>query len=144
MFKSFLQKLFIIYKENIMSLSKKSRTQILEEKYKDEYKVIYKIIYPNGKIYVGQDFTNNYAYFGSLDESLLKNDFTEDEILSFSITKNIIYRDKDISKKNLDLLEKKYILDLNSNNPQIGYNKFPVYKKDKRLNKKLKPLCSLK
>lgn len=88
-----------------MPISKKSRTQKLEEKYKGKYKVIYKIIYPNGKIYVGQDFTNNYAYFGSIDEKLLKNDFTENEILSFKITKDIIYRDKDISKKNLDLLE---------------------------------------
>jgi hypothetical protein len=29
--------------------------------------VIYKITYPNGKIYVGQDRTDNINYFGSLD-----------------------------------------------------------------------------
>ncbi|MGY3802497.1 GIY-YIG nuclease family protein [Pigmentibacter ruber] len=108
----------------------------LEEKYKNNYKIIYKITYPNGKIYIGQDFTNNYNYFGSIDEELLKRDFSDDDILSFTIIKEVIFREKNITKKSLNLLEKNYILQYNSNNPNVGYNKLPVYSSCKKIDSK--------
>ena len=42
-------------------------------------KWIYKITYPNGKIYIGKDLTGTFRYFGSVDNKLLEQDFSEDE-----------------------------------------------------------------
>ena len=40
-------------------------------------KVIYKITYPNGKIYIGKDLTDDINYFGSANSKLIANDFTK-------------------------------------------------------------------
>ena len=42
-------------------------------------KVIYKITYPNGKIYIGKDFTDSINYFGSADNRIIEKDFTREE-----------------------------------------------------------------
>ena len=43
-------------------------------------KVIYKITYPNGKIYIGQDWTDSINYFGSANSKLIEKDFTREQI----------------------------------------------------------------
>jgi len=42
-------------------------------------KVSYKIRYPNGKIYIGQDITDDIRYFGSVNRELIEKDFTREQ-----------------------------------------------------------------
>ena len=44
-----------------------------------DVKVVYKIVYPNGKIYIVQDRTDNLNYFGSADSRLIAADFTREQ-----------------------------------------------------------------
>jgi len=54
-------------------------------------KVIYKITYPNGKIYIGKDLTNSLTYFGSVNDALVRKDFSEEQRKNFTITKEILF-----------------------------------------------------
>jgi hypothetical protein len=89
-------------------------------------KVIYKITYPNGKIYIGKDLTNSLTYFGSVDSNYVAQDFSEKEKRNFTINKEILFESEsvdEINKKEVEL-----ILKFESNNPKIGYNKWPKFK----------------
>ncbi len=89
-------------------------------------KVIYKITYPNGKIYIGKDLTNSLTYFGSVDSNYVAQDFSEKEKQNFTINKEILFESEsvdEINKKEVEL-----ILKFESNNPKIGYNKWPKFK----------------
>ena len=89
-------------------------------------KVIYKITYPNGKIYIGKDLTNTLNYFGSANSKLIELDFSNEERMLITITKEILFESEDVSvinKKEVEL-----ILKYNSNNPNIGYNQWPKFK----------------
>jgi hypothetical protein len=91
------------------------------------YKVIYKITYPNGKIYIGKDLTNSINYFGSANDELIAKDFTHDQRIDMTIRKEILFESEDteeISGKEIEL-----ILKHQSNNPQIGYNRWPKFTK---------------
>ncbi len=88
-------------------------------------KQIYKITYPNGKIYIGKDLTGTLTYFGSVDSSYVEKDFSKEEQYNFSITKEILWETEcadniDINKKEVEFIRK-----YRSNNPEIGYNKWP-------------------
>jgi hypothetical protein len=88
-------------------------------------KVIYKITYPNGKIYIGKDLTNTLTYFGSVDSNYVEKDFTDEQKYVFIITKEILFESDDedeINKMEVELIRK-----YQSNNPQIGYNKWPKW-----------------
>ena len=92
-------------------------------------KVIYKITYPNGKIYIGKDLTNDINYFGSANSKLIEQDFTREQRRDFTIRKEILWEletatDKEVNRKEVELI--KYY---NSNNPSIGYNQCPKFKK---------------
>ena len=89
-------------------------------------KVIYKITYPNGKIYIGNDLTNTLTYFGSVDSNYVDQDFSEEEKKIFTITKEILFESnstEEINKKEVELIQF-----YQSNNPKIGYNKWPKFK----------------
>ncbi len=90
-------------------------------------KVIYKITYPNGKIYVGKDLTNTLTYFGSVNDALVKKDFTDEQMKNFTVSKEILFESDD--EQEINKVEVKWILELNSNNPVIGYNLWPKFKK---------------
>jgi len=90
-------------------------------------KNIYKITYPNGKIYIGKDLTNTLNYFGSADSSMIEKDFSEIEKENFTIKKEIIFKSFDV--KEINVKEVEFINKFKSNNPKIGYNKWPKYKK---------------
>lgn len=94
----------------------------------DGLKIIYKITYPNGKIYIGMDLVYNINYFGSANGSLIESDFTWEEQLHFNITKEILWHAHDATDGEVRKKELEFILKLESNNPRIGYNRFPVYK----------------
>jgi hypothetical protein len=60
--------------------------------------VIYnKITYPNCKIYIGQDRTDDIGYFGSPNRNHIEKDFTRDQKSDFSIRKEIIWESETAS-----------------------------------------------
>ena len=91
-------------------------------------KNIYKITYPNGKIYIGKDLTGTLNYFGSASSSLIQQDFTKEQIRDFSIRKEIIWESEVASDTEVNLEEVRLINKYKSNNPQIGYNRWPKFK----------------
>ncbi len=89
-------------------------------------KVIYKITYPNGKIYIGKDLTNSINYFGSASSALIAKDFSDEERQDMTIRKQILFSSEDSAA--INKIESKFILEYQSNNPEIGYNQWPKFK----------------
>jgi len=88
-------------------------------------KVIYRITYPNGKIYVGKDLTGTLNYYGSADSGLIERDFSVDEQRDFTIRKEILWESDTASDEEVNRKEIEYIRSLRSNDPRIGYNRWP-------------------
>lgn len=91
-------------------------------------KIIYKITYPNGKIYIGKDLTNNINYFGSADVNLIEKDFTWEQRIDFTIRREILWfsetaEDKEVNEKEIELIRQH-----GSNNPDVGYNRLPKFR----------------
>ena len=91
--------------------------------------VIYKITYPNGKIYVGQDRTDSINYFGSASSKLIADDFTREQRQDFTIRKEILWESETTTSAEVTVKEIEFILALKSNDPAIGYNRWPQIKK---------------
>ncbi len=91
-------------------------------------KIIYKITYPNSKIYVGKDLTDNINYFGSANAKLIEKDFTREQRRDFTIRREILWESEIADDKEVNQKEIEYITNLNSNNPIIGYNRWPKFK----------------
>ncbi len=91
-------------------------------------KVIYKITYPNGKIYIGKDLTNTLNYFGSANSVLIESDFTKDQLHDFSVRKEIIWESETATDNEVSMEEVRLINQYQSNNPIIGYNRWPKFK----------------
>lgn len=92
------------------------------------YKVIYKMTYPNGKIYIGKDLTDTLNYFGSADSKLIEKDFTREQRKDFTIRKEILFEEENLSDQEINKIEVDLILQFQSNNPVIGYNQWPKFK----------------
>lgn len=88
-------------------------------------KVIYKITYPNGKVYVGKDLTGTLTYFGSVNSRLIEQDFTPDQQRDFTIRKEILWESTTASDSEVSRKEVEFIRLLRSNEPAIGYNRWP-------------------
>lgn len=95
------------------------------------FKVIYKITYPNGKIYIGKDLVDSINYFGSADSKIIEKDFSRKERKDFTIRKQILFEAKNITDQEINKKEVELIREFQSNNPDIGYNKWPMYIKNK-------------
>jgi hypothetical protein len=93
------------------------------------FKVIYKITYPNGKIYIGKDLVDSINYFGSADSKIIEKDFTREERRDFAIRKQILFEAENITDQEINKKEVEYIREFQSNNPNIGYNRWPKYEK---------------
>ena len=87
--------------------------------------VIYRITYPNGKIYIGQDRTDSINYFGSAASALIAPDFTQEQRRSFTITRDILWESETASPSELSQKEIELIRLHRSNDPSIGYNRWP-------------------
>lgn len=88
--------------------------------------VVYKISFPNGKIYIGKDIGrdgHSLRYFGSWNNDVVAQDFTKAELLSLTLTKEILFESSD--KDEVTKTEIEYIKLYRSNDPKIGYNKWP-------------------
>src|SRR5438105_2104659 len=93
----------------------------------EQFSTISKIIYPNGKIYISSDYTADINYFGSVNSDLIAQDFDIATLESFTITKVILWRGITTLSR-LRSLECKFIKELHSNDPKIGYNRSPKFK----------------
>ena len=91
-------------------------------------RVVYKITYPNGKIYVDQDVTGSIGYFGSPNSAYIARDFTAEERRSFTITRDILWESKTAAQKEVNAMERHFIVTLRSNDPSIGYNRWPRFR----------------
>jgi len=92
-------------------------------------KVIYKITYPNGKIYVGKDLTDSINYFGSADNTLIAEDFTREQRRDFTIRREILWESESATDGEVATKEIELIRNLRANDPTIGYNRWPPFKK---------------
>jgi hypothetical protein len=95
-------------------------------------KVIYKITYPNGKIYVGQDLTDSINYFGSADSRLIERDFTREQRSDFTIRKQLLWESEGATPSEVSLKEAEFITLFRSNDPAVGYNRWPRFKGPKQ------------
>lgn len=93
---------------------------------------IYLITYPNGKIYIGQDRTDDINYFGSANGTVIEKDFTRDQMRDFSIRKQILIEFENILLADLNKQERLLIEAYKSNNPEIGYNRSPIMPRKKQ------------
>jgi hypothetical protein len=84
---------------------------------------IYKITFPNGKIYIGQDRTEDICYFGSACRALISADFTAEQRRDFTIRKEILIELRDTTLAELHRHEAGFIELFHSNDPAIGYNR---------------------
>ncbi len=91
-------------------------------------KVIYKITYPNGKIYIGKDLVDTLNYFGSANSKLIEKDFTREQQRDFTIRKEIIWESETATDKEVNQKEVEFIILYKSNDPAIGYNRWPKYR----------------
>ncbi len=97
-------------------------------------KQIYKITYPTGKIYIGKDSVGSYRYFGSTDINVINSDFEsllEDERKDYTVRKEILWESEICSESELAAKEVEFINRHQSNNPDIGYNRWPKYNNGK-------------
>jgi len=93
-------------------------------------KQIYMITYPTGKIYIGKDSVGSHRYFGSPDMDVINQDFESlpDEVRKdYTIRKQILWESEDCSESELSQKEIEFIREYKSNNPEIGYNRWPKY-----------------
>ena len=91
----------------------------------DRVPSVYKITYPNGKIYIGSDMTDTLTYFGSVDSELVEQDFTPQQRRDFTIRKEILWESSDATRSEVVRVEVEFIRQLRSNDPKIGYNRWP-------------------
>lgn len=87
--------------------------------------VVYRITYPTGKIYIGQDRTDTLNYFGSADSRLIEQDFTRAQRRDFTIRKEILWESDPATHSEVSKVEAAFIRRLRSNDPDVGYNRWP-------------------
>ena len=92
-------------------------------------KQIYKITYPNNIVYIGKDLTGTLTYFGSVDSKSVEVDFTEDQKKHFVIIKEILWESESAEDAEVNKKEVEFIRLYQSNNKNIGYNKWPKFLK---------------
>ena len=94
-------------------------------------KQVYKITYPTGKIYIGKDSVGSYRYFGSPDTETVNADFlslSEEHRRDYTVRKQIPWESDVATEEELTAMEIKMIRDHCSNDPKIGYNRFPPFR----------------
>ena len=94
-------------------------------------KQVYKITYPTGKIYVGKDSIGSFRYFGSPNMDIVNADFLllpKAQQNDYFIRKQILWESDTATEAELSAMEIKLIRENNSNDPRIGYNRYPPFK----------------
>ena len=88
-------------------------------------KVIYKITYPNRKIHIGKDLTDSINYFGSAASATIAQDFAREQRRDFIIRREILWESESASDAEVNEKEVKFIRAHRSNDPAVGYNRWP-------------------
>jgi hypothetical protein len=91
-------------------------------------KVVYKVTYPNGKIYVGKDFKDGINYFGGACDAVIATDFIREQRRDFTIRREILWESGTATAAEANRKEIETIRSLHSNDPIIGYNRWPKFK----------------
>lgn len=89
------------------------------------------ITYPTGKIYIGKDLIGSFRYFGSPNMDVINADFESlprEQQLDYSVRKQILWESEDCSDAEVNAKEVELIRKYESNNPEIGYNRWPKFK----------------
>jgi hypothetical protein len=97
-------------------------------------KQVYIITYPTGKIYVGKDSFGSCRYFGSPNIDIINEDFAtlpEEIRRDYTIRKQILWESSTASERELAAKEVELIRKYRSNDPEIGYNRWPKYTGDR-------------
>lgn len=95
-------------------------------------KNVYLITYPTGKIYIGKDEIGSFRYFGSPDIDVINEDFMtlpESARLDYTVRKQILWQSYEATSVELAEKEVEFIRKYRSNDPSIGYNRWPKIKK---------------
>lgn len=93
-------------------------------------KQVYKITYPTGKIYIGKDSIGSYRYYGSPDMQVVNEDFAqlpESVRKDYTIRKQILWESDTCTEAELSAKEVEFIREFRSNDPNIGYNRWPKF-----------------
>lgn len=96
-------------------------------------KQVYKITYPTGKIYIGKDTIGSFRYFGSVAIEIINKDFLslpKEVQLDYTVRKQILWESENATDKELAEKEVEFIKLYKSNDPKIGYNQWPKFKKE--------------
>ena len=91
-------------------------------------KIVYLIRYPNGKVYIGKDLTDSITYFGSPDPVLVAADFDQQQRQSFTVTREVLWSSTTATDTDVAQVEVEMIRQYRSNDPAIGYNRWPRYR----------------
>jgi len=76
-------------------------------------------------IYIGQAVTDSINYFGNASSALVAADFTRAQRKDFTIRKEIPWESEDATTQEVSAKELEFILAYHSNDPTIGYNRWP-------------------
>lgn len=91
-------------------------------------KQIYLITYPTGKIYIGKDTIGSFRYFGTPDRDLVNLDFEnlpEHVRKDYTVRKQILWESETATDQELAAKEVEFIRLHCSNDPAVGYNRWP-------------------
>ena len=91
-------------------------------------KQIYMITYPTGKIYIGKDTVGSHRYFGSPDIAVVNTDFqslSEEQRKDYTVRKQILWESETATDEELSVKEVEFIRQYRSNDPAVGYNRWP-------------------
>ena len=94
-------------------------------------KQVYMITYPTKKIYIGKDAYGSHRYFGSPNMDIINEDFaTLPDVVrrDYTIRKQILWESENATDKELSAKEVEMIRKHRSNDPSIGYNRWPKFK----------------
>ncbi|MBW4980609.1 hypothetical protein [Marinobacter adhaerens] len=92
-------------------------------------KQIYKVTYPTGKIYIGKDSIGSCRYFGSPNMDIVNADFAslpEATQKDYTVRKQILWESASCSEAELSAKEVELIREHRSNDPAVGYNRWPA------------------
>ena len=66
-------------------------------------------------------------YFGSASSELIERDFSPEERRDFTIRKEILWESETATDEEVNRKEVELIRVFSSNNPSVGYNRWPKY-----------------
>jgi len=94
-------------------------------------KQVFKVTYPWGKIYIAKAACESGRYFGTPDRDIVNADFLQlppDARKRYSVAKEILWESDTASNAEASAMEVQMILKFDSNNPKVGYNRWPKWK----------------